>query len=363
MGQQHWQRAHAAAHTAAPCTTPAILPPCHPPIALQDQQEASRNEAFQAAMAVAQANNEEEEEFSRRLQALKQEGREKRQAAAASTPASSSSGNSSSSGSSKAAQAQGASPPVVAAFDQEDIYANPPTVTQTLMGALNSDVSDPALRSAQFGPNQVAVAGGALIFGLAFILVSGGDLQAPSSRFKGVRPAQEAPDSVEQGLLRGAISQLEESLAASPNDTQASEQLALAYARLQEFDKASGILEKLVARAPKDADAWRVRAGARLRALARARSLGAAAAVPASRCRLLLTAPPCPRPPPPHTQTHTKNTHKPHAAAGRDVAAVGEFQARRGRVHARRGAAKRRHADRHGPDRRVHRQRPAGLLF
>lgn len=134
------------------------------------------------------------EDFSLRLQQLKAEGREKKKTVGPAGPANS------------VLQAP------VAAFDanpEEDIYANPPKLTDTLMGQLNSDVSDPSLKSAQFGPNQLAVAGGAIIFGLIFVLVSGGELQ-PNNRFKGVRPAQDEPDSVEQGLLKGAISQLEQ---------------------------------------------------------------------------------------------------------------------------------------------------------
>ena len=43
-----------------------------------------------------------------------------------------------------------------------------------------------------------------------------------------------------------------------PNDTEASEELALAYARLQQYEKSANILERLVKRVPNDADAWRV---------------------------------------------------------------------------------------------------------
>jgi len=42
---------------------------------------------------------------------------------------------------------------------------------------------------------------------------------------------------------------------------QASEQLALTHARLQEYDIAASILEKVVGRVPNDADAWRVGLG------------------------------------------------------------------------------------------------------
>ncbi len=215
----------------------------------QEQQEAGRNQAFEAAIMKQQEQEDRgtDEDFTKRLQQLKLEGQERRRGLGPGGTGASSNGK-------DILQAP------VAAFDAkpEDIYANPPTVTDTLMNQLNSDVSDPSLRSAQFGPNQLAVAGGAIIFGLVFVLVSGGDFLA-SNRFKGVRPAQEAPDSVEEGLLKGAIAQLEQDLAEDPYDVQASEQMALAYARLQKFDKAAKILEKLTARVPNDADAWRVR--------------------------------------------------------------------------------------------------------
>lgn len=38
-------------------------------------------------------------------------------------------------------------------------------------------------RSAQIGPGQLGLAGGAILFGLVFLLVSGGDF-APSNRYK-----------------------------------------------------------------------------------------------------------------------------------------------------------------------------------
>eukprot|EP00983_Pelagomonas_calceolata_P099916 1158509-Pelagomonas_calceolata.AAC.2 len=221
---------------------------------MQEQQQASRNQAFENTVMKQQEVEDKgmDEDFTKRLQQLKKEGEMKKVASSSGTG-----GSSQTQGAGKAGPGQQQVP--VAAFDAkpEDIYANPPSVADTLLGQLNSDVSDPALKSAQFGPNQIAVAGGAIIFGLVFVLVSGGDF-APDNRFKGVRPAQEAPDSVETGLLKGAIAQLEQDLAEDPNDTQATEQMALAYARLQQFEKASQILEKLVARIPNDADAWRV---------------------------------------------------------------------------------------------------------
>ncbi|KAF5829078.1 hypothetical protein DUNSADRAFT_16611 [Dunaliella salina] len=220
---------------------------------LQEQQQASRNQVFENAVMKQQEVEDKglDEEFTKRLQQLKREGEMKKVASSSGTGVSSQTPVAGTAG--KQQQAP------VAAFDAkpEDIYANPPSVADTLLGQLNSDVSDPALKSAQFGPNQIAVAGGAIIFGLVFVLVSGGDF-APSNRFQGVRPAQEVPDSVEQGLLKGAITQLEQDLAEDPNDIGATEQMALAYARLQQFDKASQILEKLVARVPNDADAWRL---------------------------------------------------------------------------------------------------------
>jgi tetratricopeptide (TPR) repeat protein len=128
------------------------------------------------------------------------------------------------------------------------------------MSQLNSDVSDPKLRSAQFGPSQIGIAVGAVIFGLVFVLVSGGDF-LPNNRYKGVRAAREPPDAVEEGIIKGRIAQLEQALQADANDTEALQALALSYAQLFNFDKAAGLLDKLTARQPNNADAWRVSDG------------------------------------------------------------------------------------------------------
>ncbi len=68
-----------------------------------------------------------------RLQALKVEGAEKKRAAAGATGS---------------------------VLDQPVNYSSPPSLSDTLLSQLNSDVSDPKLRNAQFGPNQLAVAAG-----------------------------------------------------------------------------------------------------------------------------------------------------------------------------------------------------------
>lgn len=206
-----------------------------------------KEEQFKAVQAIDTriAQEAEDEEFSARLHALKAQGAEKKQSmgtAAAAAPA-----------------AAGAPAPQ-AAFDAkpEDIYANPPSIAQTLVSQLNSDVSDPKLRDAQFGPSQLGVAIGAVIFGLVFVLVAGGDF-VPNKRFKGVRPAREAPDAVEEGIIKGRIAVIEQQLAANPNDAEATQALALSYAQLFQFDKAASLLDKLTQRDPNNADAWRVR--------------------------------------------------------------------------------------------------------
>lgn len=78
---------------------------------------------------------EEDSDFSQRLEQLKVEGREK----AATLPRS-------------AGAAEGAAAGGAAVFDaqvalaDEDIYANPPSLVNTMVDQLNSDISDPALR-------------------------------------------------------------------------------------------------------------------------------------------------------------------------------------------------------------------------
>lgn len=39
--------------------------------------------------------------------------------------------------------------PLPVAPVNEDIYANPPTITQTFLSGMNSEISDPALRNSQ----------------------------------------------------------------------------------------------------------------------------------------------------------------------------------------------------------------------
>lgn len=90
----------------------------------------------------------------------------------------------------------------------EDIYANPPTITQTFLSGMNSEISDPKLRNAQFGPGQLGLAAGALAFGLVFLVVSGGDY-ASSKRYKGIQPSIAPPDAIEEGILKTRMAQLE----------------------------------------------------------------------------------------------------------------------------------------------------------
>ncbi len=222
------------------------------------QREALQNQAFQGAVDAQKRVVDEQEnaEFAARLQALKAQGEEKRRTLpAAAAPAADASGPSAT------PRPAGSPGPNLAAFDQpaESIYDNPPSLQDTVLSSLNSDISDPKLKNAQIGPSQVGIAVSAVVFGLVFVLVAGGDF-VPSNRFKGVRPALDAPDSVQQGIIKTRISQLEEQLRLAPNDPESTQALALSYAQLFEFDKAANLLDKLVAKQPNLADAWRVRA-------------------------------------------------------------------------------------------------------
>eukprot|EP00955_Chlamydomonas_euryale_P025585 270047-Chlamydomonas_euryale.AAC.3 len=191
---------------------------------------------------------EDDAEFAARLAAMKQRGRSR-----------TGGGEGVAGGSSLAADPL--SQPV---FDQPaDMYANPPKLTDTLMAKMNEGVSDPALRTAQIGPSQVGLAIGAVVLGLLFVVVSGEDF-ATSKRYKGVRPGVEPPDAIESGMLKARIGQLENALAANPLDLAALEEEAVSYAQLFEFDKAAKLLDKLTARQPDSAQAWRLLGETRL---------------------------------------------------------------------------------------------------
>lgn len=186
--------------------------------------------------------SKDDEDFAARLAMVRQEGQEKRRELKASggTPG-----------------AAPATPGAVFEGAPAEAYANPPSLTSTLMNQLNSDVSDPKLKEAQFGPNQIAVAISALVFGLIFVLVSGADF-APSKRYQGVQPSGAPPDALEASLIKGRIAQLENARQANPNDLEALEGLAVSYAQLFEFEKAAGLLDQLVAARPNSAEAWRL---------------------------------------------------------------------------------------------------------
>lgn len=175
-----------------------------------------------------------------------------------------------------------------AAFDpppaeEEDIYANPPSLLSTLQDQLQSDINDPALRCvvllptnhslpawvacvlyepletvwcaqcahgvhepaahcflvgtvmcataaastpqhrhhyrrrASIGPGQLGLAAGAVLFGLVFVLVAGGDF-ATSNRYKGVRPSAPPPDPIEMTRLAAQVKGFEARLAEDPSD-------------------------------------------------------------------------------------------------------------------------------------------------
>lgn len=187
---------------------------------------------------------EEDDIFAKRLTAMKQEGEERRKA----LPAAAGRVGGGGAGS---AVFEGVTTPLD--------YSSPPSLSDTLMSQLNSDVSDPKLKTAQIGPNQLGVAAGALALGIMFVIVSGGDLASTSSkRFKGYQPALQPPDEFETGLIKGRIGQLQNAREADPRDLGALEELAISYARLFDFPKASKLLDQLVAAKPGDAEAWRL---------------------------------------------------------------------------------------------------------
>ena len=98
--------------------------------------------AITAALSVEDElkRKEEEAEFAKRLAVVRMEGQERRRDVKVGSAA-----------------AGGANEPV---FDAGRLdYSSPPSLSDTLMTQLNSDVSDPALKTANIGPNQIGIAG------------------------------------------------------------------------------------------------------------------------------------------------------------------------------------------------------------
>lgn len=199
------------------------------------QQNRPQLESIQTAASV-ELPDPDEEEFDKRLEAIKLQG------AQASAVLKQNTGG----------DASASSP----GLSQTDIYSNPPSVTDTILNQLNSDIADPKMKTAQFGPGQLFLAGGAVVFGLAFLLSTGGDF-AVSKRFSNVRPAQNF-DPIQEGILKSRAAQLELKLQEQPDSTADIESLAVTYAKLFELEKAANILERLVAKAPDNVEAWRL---------------------------------------------------------------------------------------------------------
>lgn len=74
-------------------------------------------------------------------------------------------------------------------------------------------------RQAKIGPSQLGLAGGAVLFGLVFVLVSGGDF-ATSNRYKGLRPARPPPDPIEMAQLARQAEGFEARVQQDPQDLQ-----------------------------------------------------------------------------------------------------------------------------------------------
>jgi len=104
------------------------------------------NPAFAAVTALEEdlKKKEEDAEFAKRLALIKVEGEERRREAL-----------------STSAGSGGATAGAAAVFDTKLDYSSPPSLSETLMNSLNSDVSDPALKQANIGPNQIGVAAAA----------------------------------------------------------------------------------------------------------------------------------------------------------------------------------------------------------
>lgn len=77
----------------------------------------------------------------------------------------------------------------------------------------------PHHRQAKIGPGQVGLAVGALLFGLAFVLVSGGDF-ATTSRYKGLRPSSPPPEPIEMSRLASQAERFEAAADANPGDVE-----------------------------------------------------------------------------------------------------------------------------------------------
>lgn len=92
-----------------------------------------------------------------------------------------------------------------------DPYSSPPPLSRTLLGDPESNISDPKLKAARYGPGPAALAGGAVILGLVLVLTSGGGGGGggSSSRFGNIRPAMSPPDQLEAGVLRDRASALQ----------------------------------------------------------------------------------------------------------------------------------------------------------
>ncbi|KAI8474445.1 MAG: hypothetical protein J3K34DRAFT_518183 [Monoraphidium minutum] len=216
---------------------PQPLGPQRVPGALTDLQLRRADELGESARRA-----EDEGEFNQRLVALKAEARE-RAATAAAAPAAA------------PAAAKGA---IFDPAPAEDIYAAPPSLSETLMDKMQSDISDPALRKAAIGPDKLGLAAGAIVLGLVLILVSGADMSPGTDRYKGVRSSRPPPDEKTAALLEAQAASFKALLDRNPDDTAALESLAVTVARLGDYDSAADLLDKLVAKRPGDAEALRV---------------------------------------------------------------------------------------------------------
>ncbi|PNH09574.1 hypothetical protein TSOC_003830 [Tetrabaena socialis] len=218
---------------------------------------------FAPQLLVPDQPAEEEGAFLERLQSLKQAGRERaaEQRAAANPSAGELDALSQPVGGSGSSSGSGRR---TAAFDpRENIYDNPPPLAQTLMAAATggvdtTSISDPKLRNANIGPNQLGLAAGALVFIACFLIVAAGDYAPASKRYSGVRSAQAPPDPIEQKILLSKVSLYEDQLKIEPNNDAAAEALGASYAKLLQYDKVADLYDKYTKRNPTATEAWRL---------------------------------------------------------------------------------------------------------
>jgi len=174
-----------------------------------------------------------DQEFNRRLAVIATEGRQKK----------------------KEAEAKQES------LFEEDIYSNPPPLSQTLLGQADSTAgsSDKEYASGSFGPGQVAITGISIVAIAAFVATSvDSDLVAFAPRKSAPQAAAPSLSPAELKKRQEDAARFEAALSEKPDDAEALEGLAVTYAEMGEYSKAIPKLRALAATRPDDADVLRL---------------------------------------------------------------------------------------------------------